>query len=101
MANSSAVSEHAAVGPLPGAHVEPAERGRVVGGGGSDLHRAMIRPAGGYDRGREEGRAMARVELGRRTGSFAPGIAVDATRLGFVSGSVAVDAGGAVGGQGD
>jgi reactive intermediate/imine deaminase len=44
---------------------------------------------------------MARVELGRRTGSFAPGIAVDAQRLVFVSGSVAVDAEGQLVGKGD
>ncbi|HEY3111989.1 MAG TPA: RidA family protein [Chloroflexota bacterium] len=44
---------------------------------------------------------MARVELGKRTGSFAPGIAVDAKRLVFVSGNVAVDAGGQIVGKGD
>jgi reactive intermediate/imine deaminase len=44
---------------------------------------------------------MARVELGKRTGSFAPGIAVDAKRLVFVSGNVAVDAEGRPVGKGD
>ena len=44
---------------------------------------------------------MARVELGRRTGSFAPGIAVEGKRLIFVSGNVSVDAGGQLVGKGD
>ena len=44
---------------------------------------------------------MARVELGKRTGSFAPGIAVEGRRLIFVSGNVAVDADGQLVGRGD
>src|SRR5262245_22515580 len=45
--------------------------------------------------------AMARVELGKRTGSFAPGIAVEGKRLIFVSGRVSVDAEGRLVGKGD
>jgi 2-iminobutanoate/2-iminopropanoate deaminase len=44
---------------------------------------------------------MARVELGKRTGSFAPGIAVEGKRLIFVSGNVSVDADGQLVGRGD
>jgi reactive intermediate/imine deaminase len=44
---------------------------------------------------------MERTELGRRTGSFAPGIAVEAKRLVFVSGQVSTDANGQVVGKGD
>ena len=44
---------------------------------------------------------MARVELGRRTGSFAQGIAVEGKRLIFVSGNVSVDAEGKLVGAGD
>jgi reactive intermediate/imine deaminase len=44
---------------------------------------------------------MARTALGRRTGSFSPGIAVDGRRLVFVSGCVANDASGQVVGKGD
>ena len=44
---------------------------------------------------------MARVELGKRTGSFAPGVAVEGKRLIFVSGNVAVDASGQLVGKGD
>jgi reactive intermediate/imine deaminase len=44
---------------------------------------------------------MARVELGKRTGSFAPGIAVEGKRLIFVSGNVSVDASGQLVGKGD
>lgn len=44
---------------------------------------------------------MARVELGKRTGSYALGIAVDAKRLVFVSGCVATDAEGKLVGKGD
>src|SRR5262249_36752794 len=50
---------------------------------------------------RRGGDRMARVELGRRTGSFAPGIAVDGKRLAFVSGCVANDAAGNLVGKGD
>jgi reactive intermediate/imine deaminase len=44
---------------------------------------------------------MERTELGKRTGSFSPGIAVEAKRLIFVSGQVAVDADGQIVGKGD
>ena len=44
---------------------------------------------------------MKRVELGKRTGSFAPGIAVEGGRLVFVSGNVSVDAAGQLVGKGD
>lgn len=44
---------------------------------------------------------MARVELGKRTGSFAQGIAVEGKRLIFVSGNVATDANGQLVGKGD
>jgi 2-iminobutanoate/2-iminopropanoate deaminase len=44
---------------------------------------------------------MARVELGKRTGSFSPGIAVDGKRLVFVSGCVSNDATGNVVAKGD
>jgi 2-iminobutanoate/2-iminopropanoate deaminase len=44
---------------------------------------------------------MERHELGRRTGSFAPGVAVTGKRLIFVSGNVGVDSSGQVVGKGD
>lgn len=44
---------------------------------------------------------MQRVELGKRTGSFAPGVAVEGGRLVFVSGNVSVDATGQLVGRGD
>jgi reactive intermediate/imine deaminase len=44
---------------------------------------------------------MQRTELGKRTGSFSPGIAVEGKRLIFVSGQVATDAGGQLVGKGD
>jgi 2-iminobutanoate/2-iminopropanoate deaminase len=44
---------------------------------------------------------MARVELGKRTGSYALGIAVDAKRLVFVSGCVSTNADGKLVGKGD
>jgi reactive intermediate/imine deaminase len=44
---------------------------------------------------------MERTELGKRTGSFAPGVAVTGKRLIFVSGNVGVDANGQVVGKGD
>jgi 2-iminobutanoate/2-iminopropanoate deaminase len=44
---------------------------------------------------------MERTELGKRTGSFAPGIAVTGKRLIFVSGNVGTDANGQVVGKND
>ena len=44
---------------------------------------------------------MERTELGKRTGSFAPGIAVAGKRLIFVSGNVSLDPNGQVIGKGD
>jgi len=44
---------------------------------------------------------MERHELGRRTGSFAPGIDVSGKRLIFVSGNVGVDGSGHIVGKGD
>jgi len=44
---------------------------------------------------------MARRELGKRTGSFAPGIEVSGKRLIYVSGNVGIDANGQIVGKGD
>jgi reactive intermediate/imine deaminase len=44
---------------------------------------------------------MQRTELGRRTGSFAPGISVTGKQLIFISGSVGVDANGQLVGKDD
>ena len=44
---------------------------------------------------------MQRTELGHRTGSFSPGVAVTGKQLIFVSGNVGVDANGQIVGKGD
>ena len=44
---------------------------------------------------------MVRRELGKRTGSFAPGIEVSGKRLIYVSGNVGIDGNGQIVGKGD